>query len=69
MTKKWSSFGQDGVIMNESKDYLAGNPSKGWYHLLKEEYENILIEDGDGHLLNEGVWEKIKYFARINFRE
>ena len=63
MTKKWSSFGHDGTIMNEWKDYLAGNPSKGWYHLLKEEYENILIEDGEGHLLNEGVWEKIKYFA------
>ena len=45
MTKKWSSFNRDGTIMNEWKDYLAGNPSKGWYHLLKEEYEKLSYEE------------------------
>ena len=64
MSKRWSSFGDDQRVMNDWRDYLDGpwNDTGGWYNLLKEEYEKLAIESGDTYLLEEGVWEKIKYY-------
>ena len=63
MTKKFSSFGADGKRMGDWRDYLSGNKVDGWYGLVNEEYERLVLESGDTYLLDEGVWEKFKYLA------
>ena len=76
MTKKWSSFESDQQIMNEWRDYVSGNQVDGWWGLVKEEYEKlilesgepdplkVLLESGDPDLLEEGpIWDKLKYWG------
>ena len=63
MTKKFSSFGVDGKRMGDWRDYLSGNKVDGWYGLVNEEYERLVLESGDTYLLDEGVWEKFKFYA------
>jgi len=64
MTNKWSSFGDDQKIMNDWKDYIDGNDinGRGWYGLVREEFKKLALESGDTYLLEEGIWEKAKYY-------
>jgi len=70
MTKKFSSFGDDGKRMNDWKDYLSGDKVDGWYGLVKEEYKKLLLESNSHDRLDEMSrelfgeawdWEAAKY--------
>ena len=62
MTNKWSSFGNDQRVMNDWRAYMTGDKVEGWYGLVKEEYNKLLLESGRPDLLEEGFWEKAKYY-------